>query len=669
MARAWPEGTAAQIRALFEAGEVRVDGVIVTRPERPVASQVMMTARADEEGAEVFGLPDVEVLLWGEEWVVVDKPVGIPGRISGDDPMHPVRFMADLLGIDRQGVAPVWEMPAAAGGPWLVAKQPDVATQLAKSICSGEINTTWLALTRRPTHAQGHWKTERGELHYAITRSEDEFAELQLTPRWQMDDARVDQLFVEILAMAAEAGFPVLGDTRHGGYLVAGDVRLRLGAIYGGEDFAHSWPAPRQWWPEEPVVEPVVADKGLEEGADQPPLQQEIRRLLISSSAAERVRDLGHPWVLRDGYTESASSMRPGDPVQLVGPSGPLEIFALIDGTASIAARVWSRDRQQAEAYREELEIRLDEAIGRRRSFFRDMGSTDVFRIVHGEADGLPGLSIDLMGGLWSVTTTGRCARGYRGAVYELLQQRDPAAMIIESENLGAAGNLRDAVPARLVTRGAGILEMGEALVVRDQGLRHRIDPWDSDATMIFAAQRDNRRRAATLAESGQRWLDLSPAHHGFTLSLANSGAEVTRINESEKDRNRLQESLQLNQLSPDLVDYRDDQLAEIIAAGTLVFDGIILDLDGCSEKTIAHCLQMGANGASMAIFRRTDRSNASLESVIRRAAAIDERDKGQLRRSYPPADFPRIEAFPEGDPLEAVWIDGGANSEVLRSD
>ncbi len=654
--RAWPEGTNAQIRHLFEEGKVRADEVIVTRPDRPLASQALVTVEAEEEGAEVFGLPDVEVLLWGQDWVMVDKPVGIPGRLSGDDPMHPIRFMADLLGIDRETAMPVWEMPAGGGGPWLIAKQPDVAARIGDQIQSGELKTTWFAITRRPERSQGQWKTGGGELQFAVTRSADELAELQLTPRWKMGDGGGEKLFSQLLAMTAEAGFPVLGDADCGGYLVAGGLRLRLGAIYGSDDFAHSWPAPRDWWPDEPVVETVRVEQDVEVAA---PLRKSIKTLVVSGSAVQRVCEIGHPWVLRDGKTESAAGLDPGDPVELVGPGGPLGVFAIMDQTASVAARVWSRDRRDMEEYREELEIRVDEAIGRRRSFFRQMGSTDAFRVIHGEADGLPGISVDRIGAIWSVVTTGRCARGYRGAVYDILASRDPAAMIIESERLGVASGRGEAKRARLVHQGAAIDEPGDVIVIRDQGILYQIDPFRTPDITEFASQRDNRRRAVERASAGKRWLDLSAPRSGFCLHLAAADAHITRGGANEASRQWLEANFELNQLSPALLQFSGDILSAEVDTDGRCYDGIVLDLETFScEGVLARCFALLAPEGNMLITRNMRPSNDLLEKKVRDVASASQRSIKELQHAVPSADFPQVDSFPEGAPFEGVWLE-----------
>ena len=162
VARAWPEGSFEQIKALFSAGKVRADEIIVTRPEAPLAAEAEVTVEIGEEGQETFGLPEVEALLWDDRWLVVEKPVGIPGRLTDDDPMDPVRFMADMLGVDREFFFPVWDFPAAAGGPWLVARSEENRRELTKKLRGHALQTTWYAITVRPDKGQGRWQSDSG---------------------------------------------------------------------------------------------------------------------------------------------------------------------------------------------------------------------------------------------------------------------------------------------------------------------------------------------------------------------------------------------------------------------------------------------------------------------------------------------------------------------------
>ncbi len=670
VARAWPEGSFEQIKALFSAGKVRADEIIVTRPEAPLAAEAEVTVEIGEEGQETFGLPEVEALLWDDRWLVVEKPVGIPGRLTDDDPMDPVRFMADMLGVDREFFFPVWDFPAAAGGPWLVARGEEHRRDLNEKLRRGSLQTTWYAITERPDKGQGRWQSDSGIVDYATTRAQGGLAELQLMPRWK-DEGEGATLVEELLESCAAAGFAVLGDARRGGYLVDGGIRLRLGAIYGDDDFAHSWPAPRDWWPDEPVTPPPVVEEPAAE--EKTTKERALGRLEVSKKTLEIVGDRGgHPWVLGDRHTGSIEEFEAGQPVQLEGPDGPASIYALVDGTGPVVARYWSHNRGQATAMDDEVEIRLDEAIGRRRIHFRNMAHTDAFRVVYGEADGLPGLWVDRLGPIWRVVTVAHCAKGFRKKIYELLRDRDPSAMILEVEHLRDLRQ-RDELPgARIIDKGESYLEPGQSLTVREQDLRFRVEPWEGVDVGFFADQRDNRRQAVERAEKGQRWLNLFCHTGAFSVALAEKGVHTTNVDLSKRYLTWLDENFELNGLSLDLRENFAGDARLFLDTNRERFDGIIVDPPTAASSDqgfwsvrddyvalLVQCFESLADGGSMLVCRNDKKARTSLEKLVKKAASRAGRKVGSIEDAPPADDFPSVEGFPEGVKFEGLWVVG----------
>lgn len=670
--RLWPEGTAEQVRKLFAEGRVESDGILITRQDRPLPADTLVDVEAIEEGREVFGLPDAEALLWGQGWVIVDKPIGIPGKLRGDDPMDPIRFMADMLGIDREGFRPAWEMPAMAGGPWIMGRSPEKAREVAEGILKNEIQTTWLAIVVRPAQGRGTWETSRGKLDYAVTRTLEDLAEIQITPRWNSSESEQGPFF-DLLAIMAESGNPVLGDAQNGGYLVAGGLRLRLGAVFGNEEFAHSWPSPREWWPEEPVVAPREQAAAQEEGGEsrgRGKVVREVGELEVSRQTLEVLESQGHPWVLRDDRTGSIDSFEPADPVRLLGPKGESDFYAIVDGTGPVVARLWSREKEAAENFDEELEIRLDEAIVARGELFRNLDKTDVFRIVHAEADGMPGMWIDQLGPLIRVTTLGRCALGYREGIYELLRRRDPVAMILEVEHLRDLRSSDELPRARVVHEGARFLRPGDDLIVHEAGLRYRVEPWEGIDVGFFADQRENRRRALERARPGQRWLNLFCHTGAFSVALANAGVHTTNVDLSKRYLRWLDMNFELNGLDLELRQNVDDDARRYLKSAKGPFDGIIVDPPTAAasdagfwsvrddyEALLTSCFEVLAPGGSMLICRNERRKTASLVALAKRAAKAAGHKVSDVVEVGPARDYPRLDGFFEGDTFEGVWV------------
>ena len=693
--RLWVEGTVEQVEDLFLRGKVQVNGVMATRPEKAFDGGDRVVVEVDREGEEIFGLPDAEALLWGEGWVVVEKPVGIPGRLRGDDPMDPLRFMADLLGMDREWVRPVWEVPAGGGGPWLLAVGDETARELSAKIGEGELSSIWQALILRPPQGQGRFQTEEGEVEYAVIRTEGVVAEVQLIPKWKGGAEVGAELVDQLLKMMAAAGYPVLGDGVNGGYLVAGGLRLRLGALYGVEPFAHSWPSPRQWWPEEEILEPSEEEEETEEKDASPGAGRrerssgggrrrtvEVKELQISRQSFEILKRRGHPWVLRDRETGSLEGISPGEPVRLVVGGRKGELFGVVDGTGDVVARFWSEEEEEAREFFDEVEIRLDEAMGVRGERFREMAKTDVFRIVHGEADGLPGIWVDRLGSVFRITSLGRCAGGYREWITRLLVARDETAMVLHVDHTRDLRRRETLPEAEILHEGGRYVRPGQELIVREEGLKYLVEPWEGVDVGFFADQRDNRRIAAELAEKQSggegeekeqpKWLNLFCHTGAFSVALAKAGAATTNVDLSRRYLRWLDRNFELNGLELESRVNVDEDARRYLGRTKEVFEGIIVDPPTASSgeagfwsvrddylALLVQCFEVLVEEGVMLVCRNEKRPREGLEMLVRKAAKQAGWKISRIEEAPPGSDYPSLQGFPEGDKFEGVWVFG----------
>jgi 23S rRNA (cytosine1962-C5)-methyltransferase len=133
-----------------------------------------------------------------------------------------------------------------------------------------------------------------------------------------------------------------------------------------------------------------------------------VARVALRKNLARAVRS-GHPWIYRD-------ALRPVPAL----PDGALVLVTTGDGrplgrgfwtaTTPIAVRMLTTD--PAEQIASLIPARLEAAL-RGRLAFLDLGQTNAFRWVHGEADLLPGLHLDVYGRAASIRFDGNGARAF----------------------------------------------------------------------------------------------------------------------------------------------------------------------------------------------------------------------------------------------------------------
>ena len=233
----------------------------------------------------------------------------------------------------------------------------------------------------------------------------------------------------------------------------------------------------------------------------------------------------GSPWLFSNELRmdEAARRVPPGSLVRLMGPSGMMLGVALFNPHSLIAARLLTRNKDAA-IDRDFVARRLARALQLRERLF----DTPNYRLVHVEADGLPGLVVDRFGDTLVVqlNTAGMAAMQplVVAALDEIVRPR-----VIVARNDSPARQL-EGLPLEVESLKG---ELPERLELEENGLVFVADPGGGQKTGWFYDQRENRRFAAGLARD-QAALDLYSYCGGFALTVAGGGAtRVTAVDSS----------------------------------------------------------------------------------------------------------------------------------------
>jgi len=483
------------------------------------------------------------------------------------------------------------------------------------------------------------------------------------------------------VVMLAEAGFPVLGDRPRAGAQLKGGPRW----LYPGASWSAGSGAPA-WWPEEEVF------PGVEGRAGRLPE-------LAVSLATQRVLARGHPWILRDEETGDCAGYLPGTLVQVVGPTGKRLGLARVEGSDSLAARMWTRDGG-LDAKPESVEARVARALERRRALLappRGEPRSDAYRLVHGEADGLPGIVVDRLGHMlrvlvnasgWDVIgprvlaalVDGLSAQlGPNPPVVEVLHLRHPPRGELECVRL-AQGSLHARSPSP--PPGASVPDGDGRIVVHELGLAYLVDPGLQAPTRstpgigLFFDQRENRRRLMEHAGRGGHWLNLFAHTGAFSVALLAAGAtRVTSVDLSAAYLRWLEENLALNRERG--VEARNHRSVRGDGRRFLArlapherFEGIILDpptaasagrrfwsvardLRPLVEDALAHLNP----GGVLLVSRNDRRGKQRIEEVVESAARSAGVAIEMLGDAPAGSDFPSLVGFEEGEPFRALLV------------
>lgn len=240
----------------------------------------------------------------------------------------------------------------------------------------------------------------------------------------------------------------------------------------------------------------------------------------------------GHPWIFRSDVispTVEAGIVAVEDPrgrfigQALCSPRSEIRL-RLLEPTDRAIDRSWWRERLVA-------------AQARRTGI-----DANAWRLVHGEADGLPSLVVDRYD-RWIVAQLLSAGLETRRAeiLAALVEAFAPEGILLRND----AAVRRQEGLAEEVTLAHG--EVPQSVEVREGAVRYFAAPWTGQKTGAFLDQRPNRMLAGGLVPSGGDALDCFAYHGSFALHLAGHAGRVVAQDASPEALARGAENARLN--------------------------------------------------------------------------------------------------------------------------
>jgi 23S rRNA (cytosine1962-C5)-methyltransferase len=197
--------------------------------------------------------------------------------------------------------------------------------------------------------------------------------------------------------------------------------------------------------------------------------------------------------------------------------------YALYSDKSEIAIRLLTRGREAPDL--DWWRARIDAAANYRDSLRID---ATAYRVIHGEADRLPGLVVDRYGDYLVLQALVQGVDRLLPELTPLLVERlQPAGILARNDpRVRLLEGLEQAVT---VLHGT----VPESIDVREGTVRYTVDPYRGQKTGLFPDQRENRIAAAAYARG--RALDAFSYNGGFALALAPVCGEVLAVDISEE--------------------------------------------------------------------------------------------------------------------------------------
>mgnify|MGYP002732245715 CR=1 FL=1 len=301
-----------------------------------------------------------------------------------------------------------------------------------------------------------------------------------------------------------------------------------------------------------------------------------------------------HPWVYGAEIIAMAGEVENGCLMDVLSPKGAYLGTGLYSEKSKIAVRILSANANDRydEAF---FARRIRYALDYRQSV---MGEADLSccRLVFGEADGLPGLTVDRFDSILVAQVLSFGMERLSGMLFRLLLEQ------LEGRGQKIAGlYLRNDVPLRALEglpQGKGWYEglphpASPITEIVENGVRYAVDVENGQKTGFFLDQKYNRLQIARLAK-GKRVLDCFTHTGSFALNASLGGAEhVTAVDISQAAVDMARANARLNGLEGNM-DFLTADVFELLPRlceeRKNPYDLIILDPPAFtkSRKTVA---------------------------------------------------------------------------------
>jgi 23S rRNA (cytosine1962-C5)-methyltransferase len=389
------------------------------------------------------------------------------------------------------------------------------------------------------------------------------------------------------------------------------------------------------------------------------------RPVVTLLAGGHRRAEGGHPWIYSNEVEMDAAAraIAPGSLVTVKrADSRPLGV-AMFNPHTLLAGRLLDRDAARPIGRRFVMR-RLERALQLRERLYR----APFYRLVHAEADGLPGLVVDRFGPVLVVQENAAGMELLEPVIVEALSALlSPAAIVLRNDS--PARGLEGLTQEVRVAAGA----VDGPVTVEEDGAIVLADVLAGQKTGWFFDQRDNRAFVAGLA-AGARVLDLYCYSGGFAVAAARAGAaSVAGIDRSEAALALAGEAAARNDVAA-LCDFRRAEVfaeAAALASAGERFDIVIADPPAFARskrdvpaalrgyrKLARLAMQLTAPGGF--VFLASCSHNvaaADFAEAARRGLADAGRTGRILREAGAGADHPIHPALPESAYLKSLVL------------
>lgn len=366
-----------------------------------------------------------------------------------------------------------------------------------------------------------------------------------------------------------------------------------------------------------------------------------------------------HPWVFSGAVQRVEGKALSGETIDILDSQGKWLARGAYSPESQIRARVWTF--QQDEEINIDFFIRRLQQAQSWRDWVAQRDGLDGYRLIAGESDGLPGITIDRFQNFLVLQLLSAGAEYQRPACFP------PCSIATRNVRFTIAPTLRCVKKKACRWRRAVLGDLPpELLPITEHGMKLLVDIQQGHKTGFYLDQRDSRLAARNYS-AGRRVLNCFSYTGAFAVSALMGGCEqVISVDTSQAALDIAKQNVELNKLHLSKAEFvRDDvfQLLRNYRAQGEKFDLIIMDPPKFVEnknQLASACrgykdinmlaLQLLNPGGILLSFSCSGLMPTDLFQKILADAAVDAgRDVQFIEQFRQAADHPVIATYPEG--------------------
>ncbi len=372
-----------------------------------------------------------------------------------------------------------------------------------------------------------------------------------------------------------------------------------------------------------------------------------------------------HPWIFSGAIASMSEQPQEGEIVEVVDSEGHFAALGHYQ-IGSITVRVLSFERSRIDT--DFWKRRLHEAWLMRKAIgVTGLSDNNIYRLVHGEGDRLPGLIIDVYG------NTAVMQAHSVGMHRQRMQIAEALAEATEGEISNVYYKSETTLPfkAGLGQEDGFILGGETGNIATEYGLQFHIDWLKGQKTGFFVDQRENRRLLEHYAK-GKKVLNMFCYTGGFSVYALRGGAELVHsVDSSAKAIDLTRANVSLNFTGDNRHEAFAEDAFKFLSRADDIYDLIVLDPPAFAKhkdalrnalkgytRLNAIAFEKIKKGGILFTFSCSQAVNKDqFRLAVFTAAAQSSRHVRILHQLHQPADHPVNIYHPEGEYLKGLVL------------